>query len=312
VVGLARTNIIECPRKQFWIDLKRFIQRCQQEGEQVLVMGDWNSKYQDVIHWMKELGLADIIQQRHTNQQPPITCNRSRHGPIDAIFAPNHFGCWRGGYLAFDYLEGDHRGIWCDIPVEFILGYNMQHPAHARARRLKTNDPRVTKKYIKLLDRKLREKTVYSRMDTLHETAHKGLLPSDVIEYETLDKIITQSMYEAEQECRKIRTGKVKWSPLYQKACDRVQYWLLLKNDALHKKVNKRKIMSLRKKLGIQRTPTTLRDIEESLQGAIKTRKQCKKYAEELQMEYRHRLAKAKEAEDNIPAATHIRNLTQQ
>jgi hypothetical protein len=29
-------------------------------------------------------------------------------------------------------------------------------------------------------------------------------------------------------------------------------------------------------------------------------------------MEYRHRLALAKEAEDNIPAATHIRNLTQQ
>lgn len=29
-------------------------------------------------------------------------------------------------------------------------------------------------------------------------------------------------------------------------------------------------------------------------------------------MEYRHRLAKAKEEEDNIPAATHIRNLTQQ
>jgi uncharacterized membrane protein len=29
-------------------------------------------------------------------------------------------------------------------------------------------------------------------------------------------------------------------------------------------------------------------------------------------MEYHYRLAKAKEEEDNIPAATHIRNLTQQ
>jgi hypothetical protein len=29
-------------------------------------------------------------------------------------------------------------------------------------------------------------------------------------------------------------------------------------------------------------------------------------------MEYRHRLAIAKEKEDNIPAATHIKNLTQQ
>jgi hypothetical protein len=38
----------------------------------------------------------------------------------------------------------------------------------------------------------------------------------------------------------------------------------------------------------------------------------CEKYAPELQMEYGTRLAKAKEEEDNIPAATHIRNLTHQ
>jgi hypothetical protein len=40
--------------------------------------------------------------------------------------------------------------------------------------------------------------------------------------------------------------------------------------------------------------------------------KKCKQFAPELQMEYRHRLAKAKEEEDNIPAAVYIRNLTHQ
>jgi Endonuclease/Exonuclease/phosphatase family. len=49
VVGLAKSNIMECPRKHFWIDLKRYIQKCQLDGEQVLVMGDWNSKYQEVV-----------------------------------------------------------------------------------------------------------------------------------------------------------------------------------------------------------------------------------------------------------------------
>jgi hypothetical protein len=48
------------------------------------------------------------------------------------------------------------------------------------------------------------------------------------------------------------------------------------------------------------------------LQVAIKNRQTCKRYAPELQMEYRYQLAKAKEEEDNIPAATHIRNLTSQ
>lgn len=52
--------------------------------------------------------------------------------------------------------------------------------------------------------------------------------------------------------------------------------------------------------------------MEDNLSRAVKERKKSKKYASELQLEYRHQLAKAKEAEDNISAATHIQNLTQQ
>jgi hypothetical protein len=143
VVGLSQEKITVCHRKQFWEDLKHYIKQCQDNNEHVIIMRDWNSKYTEVVRWMQRLGMIDIIHKRHNTTAPPPTCTRSTTGPIDAIFVPNHFTCWRGGYLAFDYLEGDHRGIWCDIPVEFILGYNMQHPAHPQARRLKTTDPRV-------------------------------------------------------------------------------------------------------------------------------------------------------------------------
>lgn len=140
-VALTRQQVMECPRKQFWKDLKDFLVKCQQNNEQVIIMGDWNSDYYEVTQWMREVGLQDIIQQRPFQQNPPPTCRRSRASPIDAIFAPEHYKCWRGGYLAFDYLEGDHRGIWCDIPIEFLLGYNMPNPVHPGARRLKTDDP---------------------------------------------------------------------------------------------------------------------------------------------------------------------------
>jgi hypothetical protein len=79
------------------------------------------------------------------------------------------------------------------------------------------------------------------------------------------------------------------------------------------KKVNIRKIRSLRKKLKIRRDVTlTTDDIENKLKLATQNRKRCKRYGPELQMEYRHRLARAKEEEDNIPAAVHIKKLTQQ
>jgi len=133
-VGLSQDAIMECPRKQFWIDLKDYITQCQERNEKVIVMGDWNSKYPDVVQWMKQFDLSDIIHTRHTHTYSPPTCKRSSTHPLDAIFAPSSFKCWRGGYLAYDRLESDHRGIWCDIPIEFILGCNMHHTYHSRAR----------------------------------------------------------------------------------------------------------------------------------------------------------------------------------
>lgn len=71
--------------------------------------------------------------------------------------------------------------------------------------------------------------------------------------------------------------------------------------------------MIIKKKLGIPRDPLlTVTMAVDKLQLAIQNQKRSKRYAAELQMEYRYRLAQAKEAEDNIAAATHVRNLTHQ
>lgn len=248
VIGLAKESIIECPRQRFWNDLRTFIIQCQENNETVIIMGDWNSQYNEVVNWMKHIGLKDIIHDRH-KLPPPPTCKRSRSAPLDAVFAPESFQCWRSGFLSFEYLEGDHRGIWCDIPVEFLLGYNMQHPAHPKARRLKTMDPRVRKKYTKLLHMQLQQKNIYERIAQLYQSMRQKILPTDILNFEELDQTITEAMERAERKCRKLRTGTVKWSPLYQQSCDKVAYWTLLHKESLGQRVNKRKILSLRKKL---------------------------------------------------------------
>jgi len=166
-VGLATYNNFECPRQVFWQDLHEYLTSCIQAQEKLVVMGDWNSSHEEVVQWMQQFNLQDGITTRHTPLPPPPTCKRSREQPIDAIFIQNSGQCWRGGYLAFDYLEGDHRGLWCDIPIEFLLGYNMQHPVHPKARRLKTSDPRVTKKYVSELHRLLQQNDIYPKMDHL-------------------------------------------------------------------------------------------------------------------------------------------------
>jgi hypothetical protein len=77
-------------------------------------------------------------------------------------------------------------------------------------------------------------------------------------------------------------------------------------------RVNIRKLRSLRGKLGYHRYTGTLQQAKDQATSASQYQKRCKSKAQSLQEEYRFSLALAKEAEDNIPAAIHIRNLTHQ
>ena len=202
---------------------------------------------------MEQLDLADIIARRHGHHPPPPTCKRSSTYPLDAIFVPSMFKCWRGGYLAYEKLEGDHRGIWCDIPIEFILGCNMHHSPHFKARRLKTTDPRTRNRYVRTLHDELNKGNIYQRLDQLLVSPSIGLLPTDILQFEYIDKEITHAMELAERKCRNLNTGEVKWSPLYQKSCDRVTYWQMVQKEAEGGRINVRKVRSLRKKLGLPR-----------------------------------------------------------
>jgi exonuclease III len=71
VIGLAKQHISECPRKQFWWDLQRFIEQCQLKQEQLIIMGDWNSDYNHLTTWMMQFGLHDVITSRHGAHNPP-------------------------------------------------------------------------------------------------------------------------------------------------------------------------------------------------------------------------------------------------
>ena len=64
----------------------KFSCKCQDNQEQVIVMGDWNSNCaEEVVQWKKAIGLKDFIHDRH-HDAPPPTCKHSRAYPIDAIY----------------------------------------------------------------------------------------------------------------------------------------------------------------------------------------------------------------------------------
>jgi len=98
-------------------------------------MEDFNSEYAVLREWMLDLGLLEIIGNKHGYEAAPKTHTRSKDSPIDCIFASAQISwCAIGGFLAFGKLDGDHRGIWADIPKMLLLGCNIPPHTHPSAR----------------------------------------------------------------------------------------------------------------------------------------------------------------------------------
>ena len=112
-------NII-CPRKLFGYDLKELISKKTALGHQIIVCGDFNSDYDELTTWMQDMSLVDLIRSRHN--RPPITYQRSARDAIDCILGSPSLLINNGGFLSFNRLLSDHRGIWLDIPKELMYG----------------------------------------------------------------------------------------------------------------------------------------------------------------------------------------------
>ena len=53
------------PRNQFWIDLNTQIEKWMDQGEQLILVGDWNSEAPEVNTWMETKRLKNTICDLH-------------------------------------------------------------------------------------------------------------------------------------------------------------------------------------------------------------------------------------------------------
>jgi hypothetical protein len=80
-------------------------------------------------------------------------------------------------------------------------------------------DPRVVKTYISKLHDLLESHNVFPRLDKLQETLdNQQWTPEFAVEYESLDRVITESMLTAEKASSKRITTTYQWSPKIKKA----------------------------------------------------------------------------------------------
>ena len=299
---------VNCPRQLFGIDLKNEIEKFMNKGHKIIVMGDFNSNYDDLSTWMYEIGLIDLISNKHG--QCPVTHTRSASSPLDVVYGSANLKITRGGFLPFNKLLSDHRGLWLDIPKHLIYGFNPQHPVFPAARRLKLCDPRIVKKYLDYLLTAMTDNDLFQRMNDLHQYATAYFSDQLKQDFEEIDESVCRIMEEAEKNCRKIKAGAIPWSPAYKEKCLLLEYWLKRRSYSQQDHYNVRQLIVLQNKLKITYNPNlTPEDINNQIQIAYNKRKMCKDNAENLSLEYRTQLANAKEAAGEGNAANIIRNM---
>ena len=300
------------PINAFWDDLEGEIREYQEAGEQIVLLGDWNTDANDkkFIKWKSRLGLIDPIQKRH-GKKGPGTFNRGKR-VIDSILISSMLKATGCGYLSFGELPGDHRGLWIDICLNSFLGYRAPSVPSYQARRLKTDDPRVLAKYKEVLEDELIEAKVFSKLRVLQSAVQVAgkFLPVHKRKYEVIDAIRTEAMKKAEKKCRKLRMGCVEWSPALQSARDEILLWVLVRRKSLGRNVGARRILRLKKKLKITNTHVSIDQSSANIDKAFKRYKVLRRQAKRLRTTFLEDLAEARALEGNTSLATEIRNMT--
>ena len=119
----------------------------------------------------------------------------------------------QAGYLAYhDGIHSKHRGLFLDFDFQALLGQVDTITPHAN-RRLKSEDPVNTEKYLEVLKEYVAEHNVRERLDALSLVAHTTMPQTSRQEsYDAIDRDVTRAMLPAEKAAKRL-TGKYVWSP---------------------------------------------------------------------------------------------------
>ena len=307
--ALLKMGIRKDPISVFWEDLWQETEQWVQDGEQIIMAGDWNQDVRNESFKEKfsTFGLIPSITDRHGDNGPETYSRGSN--PIDEIFVSASLNITSCGYLDYGNTLGDHRPIWIDIKKNTALGSKLPNLPNHQARRLKTTDPRVVKKYNDYLEKYCISNNLYLRAKNLFVNHSTPLSKENELEYEKIDKIKSCGMVQAERQCRHLYLGGVQWSPILQLARNRILYFKLSIGRKNGRKIHARTLVRLSKKIGINASQYSLEQLIINLQDAYTIYNQIKDRHMDHRKSHLERIANAKEEAGQGKSASHLKSM---
>ena len=307
--ALLKMGITESVLTVFWNDFWTQVDKWLDDGEQLVIGGDWNIEVtkEKFLEEFTKRNLIPVISSKFGNNLPPTHNNGSY--PIDEIFASSTLKVEAAGYLEHGSNLSDHRPLWVDFSRNTFLGLKATLNPTFATRRLKTNDPRVVDKYLFFLTEELKINNVKHRTEVLHSVISSPMTAEQQQEYEELDQLRHEAARIAEKKCRRLKMGHVRWSPTLQNARDRIYYFSLTKRKKLGRKVSTCILYRLSKKTGCIGSHMTIEELDVEIKNAYVYYRTLKKQNYKLREEFLDELAAVLEKRGKGKKASIVKNL---
>ena len=203
-----------CPRKRFRDDLAKQLTKWREQGERLIVCMDANENI-----YTKRIGktLTDVegldmveVVGAFTGKQLGATFFRGST-PIDGIWATRDIEVASACVMPCGFGIGDHRLFVVDFRTSSLIGAAPPRVIRAAARRLNTDIAHTEAKYNDKLESNFERHNIVARVVDAHRSS-----PDKATVQEKLDKIdeeAKQYMVHAEKKCRRIKSGRIPFSP---------------------------------------------------------------------------------------------------
>jgi endonuclease/exonuclease/phosphatase family metal-dependent hydrolase len=288
------------PREAFYEDLFLEIETWKQLGDHIIIAGDANEDVRSGMtsEFFLALGLREVILERHSRLSPPATNDKNNSRiPIDGIWASQELKVNAAGYLPFgEGCKSDHRLLWADFSYHTVFGRETPKTYHVPAKKLRSDDPRLVKRYNRKVKAALnREGLIKQAFALQNNITNQGWNLAMETEYNRIHSHNVKIRTQAEKTLRKLRMGGVDWSPKLQKYRDAIELWSMMKKRRLRRKVSTKRIRRWMVKIGRMDAFTiTIDEIEIELTNALQEYKQAKKKASNWRSEFLDSLVEAR------------------
>ena len=201
-VALYKLNNIRepDPKKIFIEDLTKLVKKARMEDKDIILTGDFNEMVGDDPNEMVKVLSAGGLTDAHSHQHGIVDITTYTRGTkrLDYVFVTPRLvdHILRSGYEPFHArIASDHRGYFVDFDIAGFLDRQLPTIFSASSRAIRGSHPSNITKYVEYLDEYLKERDMYRKVKEQKYWYDKDKL-------EKLDRIITQGMLEAEDQCR--------------------------------------------------------------------------------------------------------------